>query len=84
MLFNQCPWNALEQVAAFLRARGETSEAGYIERWVEAVQPRGGDGDSDPDGGSDDIDLSHVQRPVLDNDSTCGNGGMGNDSDAPE
>lgn len=63
MLFNQCPWNALEQVAAFLRARGETSEAGYIERWVEAVQPRSGNSSVDSDDGDSDLSLDAIPRP---------------------
>jgi len=34
----------------------------------ETLQPDGGNSDSDPDGGSDDIGLESVHRPVLDSD----------------
>ena len=63
MLFKRCPWNALEQVAAFLRSRGETSEAGYIERWIDAVQPRSGDSSTDGSDGGSDLSLESIPRP---------------------
>lgn len=56
-----------EEIASSLREVQRRVE--LLLAWVEyPLQPDSGDGDSDPDGGTDSINLASIERPVLDSD----------------
>ena len=58
-------------------------DAGYIERWIEAVQPRSGDGGSTDGSGDSDLSLKHVPQSGVAPSHSFGDGGVDDDKDSP-